>query len=241
MPFFPRKVSPAERNYSTENWEPLVVKIALYQWRHWMVGVIHPVMTDHKTLEYIENSRRLKSHPSWWASFSSLKHILSYTSGSKNKKPDNVNIAFTRWKLGLLCCPSWANPMSIKGRIKTKVAAATSSQARLVGIPPHLLFVPRELWIIVLQWRHLLNVYCHQGICLTLFWGLERFGGPGLRANVINFILACSVCAKQKSSQPPPSSLLQPLPVPQHPFTGLSASQGNTTILNVIDYSLSCF
>ena len=51
------------------------------------------------------------------------------------------------------------------------------------------------------------------------------------------------VCAQSKTPQQAPSGLLQPLPVPHHPWshisldfvTGLPPSDGNTTILMVVD------
>ncbi len=57
------------------------------------------------------------------------------------------------------------------------------------------------------------------------------------------FVLACSVCAVSKSSNPPPAGLLQPLLVPSRPWfhisldfvSGLPPSQGNTVVLTVVD------
>lgn len=64
--------------------------------------------------------------------------------------------------------------------IKAKVAEAPRPQARLAENPSRFLFVHKELWIIVLQWWHLSNVYCHPGIHLTVCWGIERdFGARG--------------------------------------------------------------
>ncbi|KAF7640917.1 hypothetical protein LDENG_00005500 [Lucifuga dentata] len=57
------------------------------------------------------------------------------------------------------------------------------------------------------------------------------------------FVSACTVCARSKSSHQPPHGLLRPLPVPSRPWshialdfvTGLPPSQGNTIILTIID------
>ena len=57
------------------------------------------------------------------------------------------------------------------------------------------------------------------------------------------FIAACVVCARNKTSNQPSSGLLQPLPIPSRPWshialdfvTGLPSSRGNTVILTIID------
>ncbi|KAI3355533.1 hypothetical protein L3Q82_018364 [Scortum barcoo] len=60
---------------------------------------------------------------------------------------------------------------------------------------------------------------------------------------LITCIAACSICARGKASRQARMGLLQPLPVPQRPWshltldfiTGLPPSKGNTTVLTVVD------
>jgi len=69
------------------------------------------------------------------------------------------------------------------------------------------------------------------------FWWTE------MEADVRAFVAACTVCARGKSSHRPPAGLLRPLPVPGRPWshvaldfvTGLPLSQGNSTILTIVD------
>ena len=64
-----------------------------------------------------------------------------------------------------------------------------------------------------------------------------------MEKEVGEYVAACPVCARNKNSRRPPSGLLQPLPVPHSPWsdisldfvTGLPPSEGNTTILTVVD------
>lgn len=61
--------------------------------------------------------------------------------------------------------------------------------------------------------------------------------------DVRGFVVACSVCAQNKSSNSVPAGLLQPLPVPSRPWShialdfvsGLPESSGNTVVLTVVD------
>ena len=71
----------------------------------------------------------------------------------------------------------------------------------------------------------------------------RRFWWSTMDADVRSFIAACATCARNKTSTHPHSGLLRPLPIPSRPWshialdfvTGLPPSEGNTTILTVID------
>ena len=71
----------------------------------------------------------------------------------------------------------------------------------------------------------------------------RRFWWPAMETEVREYVEACSVCARNKTSSKARSGLLQPLPIPSRPWadisldfvTGLPVSQGNTTVLTVVD------
>ncbi|XP_064820261.1 delta-type opioid receptor-like [Oncorhynchus masou masou] len=63
-----------------------------------------------------------------------------------------------------------------------------------------------------------------------------------MERDVREFFSACSICARNKTSNKPSSCLLRPRPIPSHPwshialdFTGLPPSSINTGILTIID------
>ena len=51
------------------NREPLAIKLALEEWRHWLEGAKQPfiVWTDHKNITYLQNAKRLNSHQARWS------------------------------------------------------------------------------------------------------------------------------------------------------------------------------
>ncbi|XP_054645991.1 uncharacterized protein LOC129188890 [Dunckerocampus dactyliophorus] len=111
------------------------------------------------------------------------------------------------------------------------------------GLPPRKTVRPRGARSEVLQWGHTSKVTCHPGLKRTLYALAQRFWWPSMAADAKEFVAACSVCARSKSSNRPPAGLLQPLPIPARPWshisldfiTGLPASRGNTTVLNIVD------
>uniref|UniRef100_A0A3P9LR62 Integrase catalytic domain-containing protein n=2 Tax=Oryzias latipes TaxID=8090 RepID=A0A3P9LR62_ORYLA len=64
-----------------------------------------------------------------------------------------------------------------------------------------------------------------------------------MEQDVRDFVAACAICARSKSSNSPPAGLLHPLPIAERPWshvsmdfvTGLPPSEGNTVILTIVD------
>ena len=109
--------------------------------------------------------------------------------------------------------------------------------------PPNRLFFPSSVRSQVLVWGHTSRFACHPGVGRTLSLLKRHFWWPAMDADTRAFVLACTVCARAKSSHQPPAGLLRPLPVPGRPWshigldfvTGLSPSRGHTVILTVVD------
>ena len=109
--------------------------------------------------------------------------------------------------------------------------------------PPNRLFVPDSVRSKVLLWAHSNRLTCHPGITRTLAFLHQRFWWSTMVPDTQAFIAACPTCAQNKTSTRPLSGLLHPLPIPTRPWshiavdfvTGLPNSNGNTTILTIID------
>lgn len=246
--FFSKRLSPAEKNYDVGNRELLAVVLALQEWRHWLEGSLQPfwIWTDHKNLAYIQAARRLNSRQARWALFlSRFQFTLSYRPGSKNGKPDALSRIF----------PPPASPDStpilpsecIVGaatwEIESVVQEAQRGESVPEGGPADRLFVPRTVRSQVLQWGHSSKLTCHPGARRTALFIRQRFWWPGLDRDTRAFVAACPECARGKASHQASAGLLQPLPVPGRPWshigvdfvTGLPPSDGNTTILTIVD------
>lgn len=79
--FLSHCLTPTERNYHMGDWGLLADKLVLEVWRHWLDGAKNwfQVLTDHKTLEYIQQTKRLNLHQVCWSLFfNPFQFILSY-------------------------------------------------------------------------------------------------------------------------------------------------------------------
>ena len=247
--FYSHRLTPAERNYDVGNRELLAVRLALEEWRHWLEGASVPflVWTDHKNLEYIRTAKRLNPRQARWSMFfARFDFTLSYRPGHKNVKPDALSRRFCPSERPLepdTILPTRCVVGAARFAIESVVITAQANEAGPSLCPPNRLYVPRSVRAQVLQWGHSSQLSGHPGGRRTHAFVGRRFWWPSMRKDVNDFVRTCAVCARNKTSTQPPAGLLQPLSVPKRPWshisldfvTGLPPSDGNTTILTVVD------
>ena len=248
--FFSRRFTSAERNYDVGNRELLAVHDALKEWRHWLEGAAQPfvVWSDHKDLVYIRTAKRLNPRQARWALFfDRFDFTLTFRPGSKNVRADALSRLYSESsdpseKTETILPPSQVIGVVTWG-LESMVRTAQRADHGPGGGPPNRLFVPRSVRSKVLEWGHSSRFSGHPGVHRSSDFIRRRFWWPTLTADVREFISACDVCARSKTSHRPPSGLLRPLPIPSRPWshialdfvTGLPKSQGNDTILTLVD------
>uniref|UniRef100_A0A674PBR8 Gypsy retrotransposon integrase-like protein 1 n=1 Tax=Takifugu rubripes TaxID=31033 RepID=A0A674PBR8_TAKRU len=234
--YFSCRFDPAERNYDVGNRELLAVYGALVEWRHWLEGARHPflVWSDHKNLTYVRTAKRLNPRQGRWALFfSRFDFTLTFRPGSKNIRADALSRQFLEEFPG-----APRDPDTI-----TAVEQAQRDEPDPGNGPQDRMFVPSSVRPQVLEWGHSSCFACHPGVRRTAEFVQRRFWWPNLQEDVREFVGACTVCARSKASHRSPAGLLHPLPVPSRPWshialdfvTGLPVSQGNDTILTIVD------
>lgn len=67
--YFSRKMTSAERNYTTREQETLAVRDALRQWKHYLLGVPFCIRSDHESLKYLFSQKELSGRLLRWCDF----------------------------------------------------------------------------------------------------------------------------------------------------------------------------
>uniref|UniRef100_A0A8C6VZ26 Gypsy retrotransposon integrase-like protein 1 n=1 Tax=Nothobranchius furzeri TaxID=105023 RepID=A0A8C6VZ26_NOTFU len=252
--FFSRRLSSAEQNYDVGDRELLAIKLALEEWRHWLEGAEHPIIiwTDHKNLAYLKEAKRLNPRQSRWSLFfSRFTFIISFRPGSKNVKPDALSRQYASDKdtQPTTILPASCIVGAIAWDITNKVLEAQRLEPDPGTGPPHKTYVPSSTRGSLIHWAHTAKFSIHPGLGRTLALIRRTFWWPSMYKDVKEYISACQVCARSKSSHQAPQGLLHPLPVPPRPWshialdfvTGLPPSKGFTCILTVVDrFSKAC-
>uniref|UniRef100_A0A8C6Q666 Gypsy retrotransposon integrase-like protein 1 n=2 Tax=Nothobranchius TaxID=28779 RepID=A0A8C6Q666_NOTFU len=252
--FFSRRLTPAEQNYDVGDRELLAIKLALEEWRDWLEGAEHPIIiwTDHKNLAYLKEAKRLNPRQSRWSLFfSRFQFLISYRPGSKNTKPDALSRLYSPDKDPELTpiLPPSCIVGAVAWDITRKVQEAQQTEPDPGTGPPHKMYVPTRVRGDLIHWAHTARFSVHPGVGRTLALIRRTFWWPSMFKDVREYINACSICARNKSSNQPPAGLLNPLPIPTRPWshialdfvTGLPPSNGFSVILTVVDrFSKSC-
>ncbi len=244
--FYSRKLSSAERNYDVGDKELLAMKAALEEWRHWLEGSKYSftVLTDHLNLEYLRTAKRLNPRQARWSLFfSRFDFTVTYRPGSKNTKADALSCQFEEnpdsKRLENVISPTLiVSP--IQWDIITEIEQANSELEIPPECPQDKLFVPETLRERTITQVHTSLSSGHPCVNATIQLLQNRFWWSSLRKDTVNLIHQCQVCNTQKPSRQLPAGLLQPLPIPQRPWSHIAIdflpnSNGHTTILTVID------
>ncbi|KAL0150390.1 hypothetical protein M9458_054207 [Cirrhinus mrigala] len=252
--FFSHKLSPAERNYDVGNRELLAIKLALEEWRHWLEGARHlfTILTDHKNLEYLRTAKVLNHRQARWALFfTRFDFEISYRPGSQNLKADALSRVHEPGQVphSENIIPAALIVAPVTWDVMTEITEAQIQDTPLVDCPENLTYVPTRLRPRILSEVHTTPSSGHLGIKATIHLLRNRFWWPTLRSDAIAFVKNCVICNTSKSLHQLPTGLLQPLPIPNRPWshlavdfvTDLPPSQGHTTILSVVDrFSKGC-
>lgn len=110
-------------------------------------------------------------------------------------------------------------------------------------------FVLDTLRTRLLEQIHCLPSSGHPGITATMHLIQYRFWWPTISADTTQFIRRCQISNMHKTPRQAPAGLLQPLPIPQRPWshiaidfiTDLLTSNNCTTIFTIMDrFSKAC-
>lgn len=159
-----------------------------------------------------------------------LSPMLSSDSKAGPKFPSTILPTF---------CVIRADTWGIEKKVRHTLEQVTVPQDG----PTNRVFVLSSLHSQIIHWAHTFNITGHPGIHQTMFLIQQHFWWPAMEREVGEYVTACPVCARRKSSHCHPPGLLQLLPVPQRPSSdialdfvmGFPPSQGNTAVLTVVD------
>uniref|UniRef100_A0A8C5PL16 Gypsy retrotransposon integrase-like protein 1 n=1 Tax=Leptobrachium leishanense TaxID=445787 RepID=A0A8C5PL16_9ANUR len=105
------------------------------------------------------------------------------------------------------------------------------------------IYVPKKAHCEVLAICHDSRMAGHGGIKRTLTLTSQYFTWPSMRKDIKHYVRACPVCSASKVSTQKAAGLLQPLPIPEQPWSHVSVdfivdlppSKHHTAIMVVVD------
>ncbi|KAI5474168.1 hypothetical protein MNV49_007998, partial [Pseudohyphozyma bogoriensis] len=234
LAFISRTLNAAERNYDTHDKEMLAIVFACIEWRPLLLSLSDrfEILSDHRSLEWFMSTKSLNRRQTRWAErLSDFAFTLTYRSGAANTAADALSRA-----------PPTASddrpyiPDALLARIQKEQdhesLVSTFSQAeqeKVSNTNGTTLFDGRivipesdDLKLEILRSRHDHPTAGHPGVTKTLQLVRRDFYWRGVRKYVEDYVSGCTTCARTKAPRHKKYGLLQPLPIPEHPWASIS-------------------
>ena len=216
--FYSRKLIDAECNYTVHDKELLAIVDAMRFWRHYLVGAVDiSVYSDHKNLTFFRARRILKQRHARWAELlSEFSFKLCYKPGHLNTVADALS---RRQDLTLKGGDGSTSPSKFEATLlpdRVWNMAITKTKA-----PYQIEVVNEAQKLEILQSRHDSPAAGHPGQEKTYDLVTRNFWWPGVRNYVNNYVKTCDICQRNKASRHNPYGLLEPLPIPDTPWSSI--------------------
>lgn len=263
--FESHKLNPAQRNYPVHDREMLAIVDALRKWRHYLLGQKVTIVTDHKSLEFFASQPHLNARQARWAGLlAEYDYEIQHRPGKTNvvadalsRRPDHAATAVAVMMV---------DTTPVRERIKEAAATDAEYQRRLnatksvpnttgmevgqdgllyyVAGPVDRLYIPEALRGDFLAEAHDVSTSGHLGMARTMDRLSRVAYWPNMERAVRDYVRSCDQCQRNKPSNRQPFGLLQPLPVPNRNWEGVSMDfitclpetvQGFNSIMVVVD------
>jgi hypothetical protein len=247
---------------STYEKELVALVAAVKKWRPYVLGHPLTIKTDHQSLKYLlEQKIGTPMQQRWVSKLLGYDFLVEYKKGQENKVADAlsrrneedepvitlsvISYSTLEWLTDLK--ESYLSDPVLKDLVR-KVQEGLLTNTKFV-FQQGLLLYKKRLYIgeslkhHVLYFVHATPLAGHAGYDKTIHKARKDFYWPGMKTNVKRFIRECDVCQRVKAENISPAGLLQPLPIPERPWSsismdfidGLPLSQGHGIIWVVVD------
>jgi hypothetical protein len=234
--FYSKKLSPAESNYPVHEKELLAVIQALKEWRCFLDGQHFTVITDHKSLIYLQTQPHLSHRQVRWLEFLSLFNFtIQYKPGKTNLVADALSRRHDHEPLGSevssICTLGTSElykqivrcqlddetcQQVIKGQIPSENESDLKSREGVVFKNNRILVPPvYRIKAQILKVFHDSPVAGHAGTEKTTELIKRELYWHGMDREIKDYVTSCDLCQRNKPSQQLPMGLLKPLEIPK--------------------------
>lgn len=246
--FESRKLSSAEMNYPIHEKEQLAIVYALTKWRVYLHSTPKPfiVFTDHESLKYLDTKTSLSPRQIRWSEkLAEYNFEIKYKKGTLNVVPDALSRR-PDYQLSLLSehrpTVSSETLLQVQETLPTDKyfgpiyeKASTVEEDDPVSefvVSNKTLYLKKDARICIpdlpaiksmlLKEMHDSPLSGHNGVDKTYSRLATLCYWPRMRKSVQHYVDSCHTCKTMKSRTVKENGLLQPLPIPEHPWSHIA-------------------
>jgi len=241
--FHSKKLSPAESNYPVHEKELLAVIRALKEWRCFLDGQHFTVITDHKSLIYLQTQPHLSNRQTRWLEFlSAFNFTIQYKPGKSNLVADALSRRHDYEKVKpevnsiseLGTSELFKQIMRAQQNDETCQQVVTRSSFSRnemnleskegIVYKDNRVFVPpiSNLKTQILKLFHDSPIAGHAGTEKTIELIKRELYWYGMDREIKEYVTTCNSCQRNKSSQQLPIGLLKPLEIPKQAWSTIT-------------------
>jgi hypothetical protein len=228
--YISRKMNNHEVNYPVHEQELLAIIHALREWRHYLHGNQFTVITDHRSLQYLQTQPHLSARQVRWSEFlQQFDFIVTYRAGKENhvadalsRRPDHQLVAVSESTITVSDTlqsdikDAYQHDPITKLLITKKTNPKFKYNNDMIYTPDNRLYVPNhsDIYDKILSEAHDVPTSGHMGEWKTLARISPHFYWPNMRKTVHEYINKCESCQRNKPTNQLPQGLLQSLEIP---------------------------
>ncbi|KAG8496933.1 hypothetical protein CXB51_008103 [Gossypium anomalum] len=204
-----RQLKLYEKNYPTYNLELATIVFALKIWRHYLFSEKCHIYSDHKSLKYLMTQKDLNLRQRRWLELlKDYKLVIDYRPGKANIVIDDLTrkplFALRVMNAHLVLCDDESN---LEFRVDKDDCLRFRDR----------ICVPRnpELIQMILNEAHNSRLSVHPGSTKMYNDLKQYYWWSGMKRDISDFVTKCLICQQVKAKHRVPSSLLQPIMVPE--------------------------
>ncbi|XBJ04555.1 hypothetical protein VPH35_023472 [Triticum aestivum] len=258
--FLRKALGPKTQGYSTYEKECLAILMAVEKWRSYLQHAEFTISTDHRSLTYLSEQKLTTNiQQKAFLKLMGLQYKLVYKKGHENAAAD----ALSRQAIPeschaiSLCQPKWLEVI-VDGYTKDDTTKKLLQELSFTGsnsagytLVNGIIRHKGRVWLgsntkahqAILLSLHASGIGGHSGFLATYKRISALFAWPGMKTDVKTYVQNCTICQQAKSETVKLPGLLNPLPIPDEPWSlvsmdfveGLPKSGSYNTILVVID------
>jgi len=241
--FLSKKLSEAELRYENHERELLALYRTLKEWRHYLYGSQFTLKTDHRNLIWLLTQKHLSARQMHWLQYFQdfggvipIEHVAGRLNGvadGLSRRPDHRPTTVALLQI-TECSPedllAQIRQASLHDPRTKEILQHPQSHPHfavrdgLIYWKGHRVYLPSDgsLRAKVLHECHDAPLSGHLGTAKTIHAVTRSFFWPEMQKDIVQYVRSCDSCQRNKPSHSRPAGLLQPLPVPEAPWTDLS-------------------
>jgi hypothetical protein len=237
-----KKLNEHEVNCVTRDMELAGIVHALKMWRHYLLGIIFSLMTNHSGLRYLFDQQKLNVRQARWMDLlSEFDFEIKNINGKENRVVDSLSRSMKVVHLSVVS----ASESDIKERAKTaqQTYAFFNTMTSYLKQEPAgmkyegyqmlnddlltykgILYIPNydDLKRFIMDELHKRPYIGHPGYQKMITATRKLFYWPELKKDIVDYLAKCLECQQVKAEHRHPAGLLHPLPIPEWKWETIS-------------------